>query len=168
MGRRIRGGGKRGFKAYSSAKQAGWDRPGGGGFPGDPFELTMKRVRLSSNFQPFGMDESRKRNMRRMLWYWQWSRDWQWRQLAAVSGIQPDKHAEPVVTIERLTDEAPTHLATVAWYWQWPKKQKSQRTKRDLKKAVAKRGSELMQWMVSLNPRQIVQDAYQPQNTYHS
>lgn len=153
--RRSRGGGKRGFKAYSSAKQAGWDRPGGGGEPGDPYELTMNRVKLGSKLEPFGMDESRKRNMRRMLWYWQWSRDWNWRQLSAVAGIQPQKQSVPVLTVERNPEEDMEVISTVAWYWQWPKKSKKRKkNKRDLSQVVAKRGSELMHWMVSLNPRQ--------------
>lgn len=144
--RRSRGGRKRGFKTYASAKQAGWDKPGGGGFPGDPFERTMKRVKLTANFEPFGMNETRKQKLRRMLWYWQWSRDWNWRQIAAVADIQPDQHNGVSTDLERYVTGSG---AATSWYWRWPKKRK-----RHLKKLVNKRTSELMAWMVSLNLRQ--------------
>ena len=152
--RRARGGRKRGFRKYGSPVQAGWNRSGGAGEPGDPYELTMNSVRLTSKIQPFGMDETRKRNMRRMLWYWQWSRDWNWRQVTTISGLQPDRQAHPVLTFETKPEEDQIK-AGPTWYWAWPKGRKGKRkSPRDLKNIISKRGTELMHWMVSLNPRQ--------------
>jgi outer membrane cobalamin receptor len=152
---KLKGGRKRGFKAYSSAKEAGWDKPGGGGFPGDPFELTMKRVKLSDKTQPFGMDQSRKEKMRRTLWYWQWSRDWNWRQVSVVTGVKPDQAKAAAITVERQTE---TKTAEAAWYWHWPKKLKTKKRKGSLRKKVNKQGNELIDWIVSLNPRQTEND----------
>lgn len=147
--RRSIGGRKRGFKAYSSAKQAGWDKPGGGGFPGDPFERTMKRVKLTPKLEPFGMDENRKQKMRRMLWYWQWSRDWNWRQIAAIANIQPDQQKGFSGDQAQQFEHAPSEIS---WYWRWPSKRKNNKRKRDLRKLSYNRDNGLIAWIVSLNP----------------
>jgi hypothetical protein len=41
-----------------------------------PFQLSMRSVKLRVSERSFGMDDSRKQNQRNILWYWQWSRDW--------------------------------------------------------------------------------------------
>lgn len=144
---------KRSFKAYSSPKQAGWDRPGGGGEAGDPYELSMKQVRLVTGHEPFGMDEGRKRKLRRMIWYWQWSRDWNWRQITTVSGIQPENQTYRPISVPS-TDEEQNGLRRSTWYWRWS----SFKKKRDAKQESIAHlnrcyGSELLHWMVSLNTR---------------
>lgn len=152
--RRSSGGGKRGFRKYGSPVQAGWSRPGGGGEPGSPYELTMRRVKLSAKLEPHGMDEGRKRNLRRMVWYWQWSRDWNWRQMTTISGAQPERRPYPIQTYTIRPDDTETKIFP-AWYWTWPKGRKGKRKKRlDWRRIAAKRGTELMDWMVSLNAPQ--------------
>lgn len=147
MARRVRATGKRGFKAYSSPVQAGWDDPGGGGDDGNPLELSMHSVSLSSKHQPFGMDETRKKNQRKLFWYWQWSRDWQWREVVTVSSIQPEKAPDEIY------DEEDENFRAWVWYWRWKDtyNAKKKKGKRKNKLAGPPERSPVVRWIVSLN-----------------
>jgi hypothetical protein len=128
--------------------QAGWDDPGGGGEPGDPYELTMNSVSLSKKHQPFGMDETRKKNQRKLFWYWQWSRDWKWREVVTVSSIQPEKAPS-----DEFHDEDENIRAWV-WYWRWKDMQNAKKNKGKKRKVVVEGPPEyspVVKWIISLN-----------------
>lgn len=111
--RKSKASGKRGFKTYASPMQAGWNKPGGGGEPGDPYELSMYAVRLRERLEPFGMDEGRKRAQRRMLWYWRHSRDWQGLRVRAACAIEPEKMSWTAEAPQTEHPEQPK----ATWYW---------------------------------------------------
>lgn len=148
MVRRAKATGKRGFKGYSSPVQAGWDDPGGGGGDASPPELSMNSVSLGKKHQPFGMDETRKKNQRKLFWYWQWSRDWHWREVVTVSSIQPEKAPED------FDEDEEANIRAWVWYWRW-KDMNAKKGKKRKKKNIdgPPEYSPVVRWIISLNRR---------------
>lgn len=112
---RSRGGGKRRFRGFAVSDPFSEADPGGEDGPG--LELSITAFSLSQKKQALGMDECRKRTMRRLLWYWQFSRDWNWRAVSHVERVQQDFCAlnSPVTVSYASRAQA----GSGQWYWRW-------------------------------------------------
>lgn len=149
MVRRAKASGKRGFKGYSSPTQGGWDDPGGGGGDASPPSRSMNSVSLSAKHEPFGMDETRKKNQRKLFWYWNWSRDWHFREVVTVSNIQPE-----ATQSDKLDEESEGNIRAWVWYWRWKDlKSKKRRQGKKRRPDGPPEYSPVMRWIVSLNQR---------------
>ncbi|MEJ2681735.1 MAG: hypothetical protein P8104_01755 [Gammaproteobacteria bacterium] len=142
--RRAKAAGKRGFRGYASPVQPGWNNPGGGGGSAAPFALTMHSVRLTEEPRAFGQDETRKRNQRKLFWYWQWSRDWEWRQVTTIFNIQPD-----VTDAPKVEEDGPDKTKEWVWFWRWREYCRARNRKRYLPRSKEK--NPILEWISRLN-----------------
>lgn len=113
---RSRGGGKRRFRGFSVSDAFSESDPDGDDGPG--LELSIHAFSLSQKKLALGMDEGRKKAMRRLLWYWQFSRDWDWRQVNAVERLQKDFYALNAPIIVSYAADA-NKAEKTQWYWRW-------------------------------------------------
>lgn len=129
--RRSKGGSKRSFRKFSVRDPFRPKGSDGAEVDASPFELSMNSVRLSKKTKVLGMDESRRKTQRRILWYWQFSRNWQvskawnWRQITEALSISPEKSAR--------SDEEPDQGKKGkdwVWFWRWRDWQAKQKRRR--------------------------------------
>lgn len=112
---RSQGGIKRRFRGFSVSDPFSECDPGGEDGPG--LELSISAFSLSKKAQALGMDEGRKQTMYRLLWYWQFSRDWRWRQISHVERVQQDFcPLNAPVTVRYGACEG---REAGEWYWHW-------------------------------------------------
>jgi hypothetical protein len=107
--------GKRRFRGFSVSDPFSDADPDGEDGPG--LELSINAFSLPSKKQALGMDEGRKKAMRRLLWYWQWSRDWDWRLVSETVSIQQDQSSQAECV--ECTDHLETEPSASHWYWHW-------------------------------------------------
>jgi hypothetical protein len=111
---------KRRFRIFCVEDPFSENDPGGEDGPG--LELAISTFSLTHKQLALGMDEGRKRTMRRLLWYWQYSRNWRWQQVNAPFSIQQDLKAFHAFT-ECVCDSTSFEIATTnessQWYWYW-------------------------------------------------
>lgn len=129
--RRKKGGGKRSFRKFSVRDPFRPKGSDGAEVDASPFELTMNSVRLSRKNKVLGMDETRRKTQRKLIWYWQFSRNWQvsrtwnWRQIAEALSINPEKSWQSAEE----PDAAKKHKDWI-WFWRWRDWQNKKRKKR--------------------------------------
>lgn len=109
--------GKRSFRQFSAKNP--FRAPVNGAYKIDhsPFQLSMKAVKLSQLQQPFGMDGHRRLNQCKVVWYWQFSRDW--------NNPSTTNTAQIPSEVSQLALEQTAHEKTKqasGWFWRWQDK----------------------------------------------
>jgi hypothetical protein len=143
--RRRKGGGKRSFRKFSVKDPFRGKGSDGAEVDASPFELSMNSVRLTRKDKVLGMDETRRKTQRKLIWYWQFSRNWQvsrawnWRQISEAYSIGAEKSAEA----HHDDDEGQKHSDWI-WFWRW-------RDRQNKKKRRSKRGK----GPLSLSPKRV-------------
>jgi hypothetical protein len=119
--RRKKGGGKRSFRKFSVKDPFRGKGSDGADVDASPFELSMHSVRLSKKEKVLGMDDTRRKTQRKLIWYWQFSRNWQvtkawnWRLITEALSVAPEKHQPTNDTNDANDSEDRDWI----WFWRW-------------------------------------------------
>jgi len=138
---------RRVWAEHASPDAPGWDGPGGGdGDTACPRELSSHAVALREKKDDSRRrDRTREQNQRKIFWYIQYSRDWNWRKLAAAVDIQPEMPSSPVRSKDQDVDENEW-----IWYWRWLEYKRARR-KQKRKGGVPAKFSSMVKWISGLN-----------------
>jgi len=143
---------RRVWAGYAIANAPGWSFPGGGdGDTACPRERSMNSVKLRQEDENQSRRRclTRQRNQRKIFWYIQWSRDWNWRKIATATNIQPEKTGSSV-TIS--FDSGDPMAEETVFSWQW-RAYVAARRKLKSKKGIPKKFSALVKWSTLINSR---------------